>query len=152
MPSRSSLAIPLDTPPLPLTPRALSPPSQFRPLPFMLTTHPLRTGSPGLAPTSQHRHHNWPRIPQNLQRRELFPLSLLVDLDAERQLPGPSAFDLDFSSLHLSRSRTFPHGLAGCSTPLHQLDMSCDPYLRPATRNNAYSFFGDSSLAITPSR
>src|SRR5712671_6842189 len=67
-------------------------------------------------------------------------LSLSVDLDAERQLPGPSAFDLDFSSLHPSRSRTFPHGLAGCSTPLHQLHMSCDSYLRPATRNNAYSF------------
>src|SRR5712671_4376347 len=76
MPSRSSLPIPLDTPPLPVTARALSPPSQFRPLPFMLTRHPLRTGSPGLAQTSLNRHYNWPRIPQNLQRRELFPLFL----------------------------------------------------------------------------
>ena len=44
--------------------------------------------------------------------------SLSVDLDTERELPGPSAFDFDFPLFHLSRSRTFPHGLAGRSTLL----------------------------------
>src|SRR5712671_4834367 len=86
-----------------------------------------------------------------------FSLPLSVDFDAERELPGPSAFDFDFSLFHLPRSRTFPHELAG-TLHLRFIDAvhdgvrlcnlavdSCHPrlkriYMRGCTRTRAHAF------------
>src|SRR5712672_3125685 len=60
------------------------------------------------------------KVPEISKARALSLSLFSVDFDAERELPGPSAFDFDFSVLHPSHSRAFPHELAERSPPLHQ--------------------------------